>query len=1156
MKQSVDHLNLTGNQAVASIAYKINELCVLYPITPATEMGELVEEWSALSNPNIFGNVPATFEMQSEIGVAGAMHGALQTGTLATTFTASQGLLLMLPNMNKIAGELSPNVIHVATRSIATHALSIYGDHSDIMAVRNTGYAMLGAASVQEAQDFALISQVTSLKSRIPFIHFFDGFRTSHEIATIETLNDQVIEKMISQKNIQEHRNRALNPNSPVIRGTAQGPDTFFQARETTNSIYNACPDLVQKTMDEFGKLTGRKYKIFEYVGDPNAEQVIVSMASSTESIEKTIKHLNAKGEKIGLIKVRLYRPFSSYHLLKALPKTCRSITVLDRTKEPGATGEPLYLDVVESILSAQNSNWLNKIPTVVGGRYGLSSKELSPNMIEAIITNSKKDIPMNGFTIGINDDVTNLSLDYSEGLSFEEDCYEAVFYESKSDRSAMSFKNTLDLIQINTENKSQGFTECDYNKSNPKNISHLRYGKNDIKAPYLIMSANFIACDDIRFLENTKLVDQLKEEGILLVSSKIDKNQVWDRLPADVQTSILKKKISLHVVDPNNLRDEYIVRDKKISGLQACFFVLNQELIHTYMLYKVCLHVHKIEPKGVTAFSHEHAEEIGNAFDHSFAKVLLEGKGNEIPVSAFPIDGTFATGTSEIDNGIVSSKLPVWDPELCTQCGACSMACPQAAIQAKVYPNLNLVKAPSTFKSVETIESDWEIDLLNYTLQLNPTQCSSCNHCIDACDLKALKFDDNSETIQKETENWKFFESLPKLERTEIDFNKVSQLQVSEPLFKYPKGVKGCGEAPYLKLVSQLFGDRMIVANATGSSSILGGALPTTPWSKNDEGRGPAWSSSLFEDNAEFGLGFRLSLDQQKEQALTLLKKLTGDIDFDLIYDLVNSNQDSEANIELQRLRVDKLRNILVNNAKPEAKRLNEIADSLVETSVWIIGGDGWAYDSGYGGLDHVLASGKNVNILVLDNEVYDNTGGQMSKATPFGAATGYASNGKQKKKKDLGLIAMHYKDVYVASVAIGANQEQTLKAFNEAEKYEGPSLIIAYCHSDTHGIDTSKPSKHHKAAVDSGQWLLYRNDPNRIQSAKQPFQLDSELPKISIEEYLSLEKRFDTILESPFSNSQIAQFQENVDARFEYFLEKSLKPPHSQLKNIVNQL
>ncbi|PIA80340.1 hypothetical protein BFR04_16890 [Gaetbulibacter sp. 4G1] len=1134
MKTSKYHI-VNANQAVAHIAYKTNEVFPIYPITPASEMSELVEQWSAESKENIFKNTPTIFQMQSEAGVAGAMHGAIQTGALSSTFTASQGLLLMLPNMYKMAGELTPNVIHVATRSIATHALSVFGDHSDIMAVRQSGYALLSSASVQEAQDFALIAQAASLHSKIPFVHFFDGFRTSHEINKIESLSDDTIKEIIDYNHIKNHINNALNPNSPAIRGTSQGADVFFQSREAINPFYNACPEIVQKKMNHFAKLTGRQYKLFDYVGHNEAEHIIISMASSTETIEKTIIHLNNNGEKYGLIKVKLFRPFSTKHLISALPRSVKSIAVLDKTKEPGASGEPLYLDVLQSITEAFQNSKIKSFPRIIGGRYGLASKEFTPNMVYAIFKNLKESQPKNSFSIGINDDVTHLSLDYSENILIKENTsQEVIFYQDKNTKTSNSFTNTLKHIG-NNNNFVQGYIQCDYKKSNALNTAHLRISNIPIKAPYLIDKADFIGCQNTRFTLNDNTLNILKPEGTLLVNTSLTSKAFWKSLSANNQHQIIEKNINLLIVNINELVENNILRQKSISELHACFLALNEgkkfNELNEY-IYKVAPLVKYNEE---TIEIHEDTE-----FSKTLLGRLLNNKGNDIPVSLLPADGTYQTGTSKYNTIQLGNELPEWDTESCTQCGACSTACPQAALRIKVFNDSYLDDASLEFKTVKSIESDWEVDLLNYTIQINPEQCNSCNNCIDACPVKALIMVNKEEIIKTEKHNWNYFKNIPELNRNKIDSSKLSQQQLQEPLFKYSSGVEGCGEAPYLKLMSQLFGDRLLVANATGASSIFGGALPTTPWSKNDKGHGPAWSNSLFEDNAEFGLGYRLSIDNKEQQAKTLIKSLMPQLDFDLVIDILNSNQNTEIEINYQRKRVEKLKTALKNINTPDAKSLIDISDNLIKKSVWIVGGDGWAYDIGFGGLDHVLASGKNVNILVLDNEVYDNTGGQASKATPFGAQAKFAFNGKQKQKKDLGIFAINYNNVYVASVAIGANQEQTLKAFNEAESFDGPSIILAYSHSDSHGIDMKHPSKYHKAAINSGQWLLYRNDPRLIEKGLNSFQLDSEIPSIKIEDYLKMEKRFSKLFKKNKEEFKhlVLQIQRQIDNRFNKYL------------------
>jgi len=1071
MKIRTKHIT-SAYRAVAKMAYITNEIFPIYPCTPTSEMSALAEEWSATLQENIFGGVPTTFEMQSEAGVAGAMHGALLTGALSSTFTTSQGLLLMIPNMYKIAGELTPNVIHVATRSIATHALSVFGDHSDIMAVRQTGYAFLGSASVQEAQDFALIAQAATLKSRIPFVHFMDGFRTSHETNTIESISDETIKEMIDKDFVQQHKDRALNPNNPVLRGTAQGADVFFQSREAQNIFYNACPAIVQKELDKFAWLTGRQYNLFDYEGHPRAEQIIVSMASSTETIEETINYLNQKGHKYGLIKVRLFRPFSKKHLLEALPKSVKSIAVLDRTKEPGSTGEPLYLDIVQSLTEAFQNKELNELPMTVGGRYGLSSKEFTPSMVNAIFNNLNENKPKNNFTVGISDDVTNLSLDVNESINLHRDIYQAIFYQEKSKNNSDSFNKILKIIS--NKNDVQGYMECDYKKSNSRNVAHVRIASEPIKAAYKIEQADFVFCQHINFINNDNAIETLKSKGTLLVNSQLNQKAFWQTLSTKKQEEIIDKKIYLRIVDLKKVKESFVVDKVKISALYACFLNLKKGIIYTDDISDLKEQIRKVEIVKISRYS----EKINSDFANTLLGKLLENKGNKVLVSELPVDGSYPTDTSKFNQIVTSEELPIWNPDACIQCGACSMTCPQGAIRMKVYDNSYLENTPADFKSAKSLEANF--DLLNFALQVNPSQCNGCNNCVDVCPVKeALQMAQSNTILTSEKENWNHLEAIPELDREKINTEKVSQQQLQEPLFKSSIGVEGCGEAPYLKLLSQLVGDRLMIANATGASSIFGGALPTTPWSKNKKGQGPAWANSLFEDNAEFGLGYRLALDYQQQ------------------------------------------------NIK----------------SVWIVGGDGWAYDIGYGGLDHVLGSGKNVNILVLDNEVYDNTGGQMSKATPFGAQAKFAFNGKYKQKKDLGFLAMQYENVYVASVAIGADQEQTLKAFNEAESYDGPSIIIAYCHSDSHGIDMKNPSQYHKSAVASGQWLLYRNDPRRKEWGLNTLQLDSEIPNIKIEEYLKLEDRFSKLFEhneESFINL-MHQIQERIDNRYDIYLSLS---------------
>ena len=1107
------HHITTANEAVARIAYKTNEVFPIYPITPASEMAELVEKLSAQNEPNIFGSVPNVFQMQSEAGVAGAMHGSIQTGSLSSTFTASQGLLLMLPNMYKIAGELTPNVIHVATRTIASHALSVFGDHSDIMAVRQSGYAFLGAGSVQEAQDFALIAQIASINSNIPFVHFFDGFRTSHETTKIEAIPDQVITSLINSKNIRTFRKRALNPNSPVIRGTAQGPDQYFQNREAANPFFNNCPNIVQNSMDQFAVLTGRQYQLFEYTGHPEATHIIISMASSTETIEETISHLNNQGEKIGLVKVRLFRPFSTKHLITALPKTAKTITVLDRTKESGSIADPLCLDISQSLMANANYTRFERIPKVIGGRYGLSSKEFTPNMVHAIVANAKAEIPKQQFTIGIHDDITNLSLNYNDDNSFSFNGEEVLFYLENAKKKTKSLNTFLSYLA--ETQYVQAYTECSYNKSKTKNICHVRTSNQPIKAPYLITNANTSIVEKLSFLDEEIIAKTASNGSIIILSSK-NKTEVYQSLKAAIQRKLIEKNITLFIANPHS-----IIKNKNSAHHEI-------SVIHLLGIMRLTNRTNDTLKPAIM-------NELQNLTLNTVSEMdkdLLTGK-LELSTSMLPPDGTFQTNTSQFNDARTSEDLVAWNPDACTQCGACSMACPLGALRIKAFDDKYLTNAPSTFKWTASMESDWEVDLLNYTIQINPEQCNGCNNCVDACDYDALKLVSRVEVAKEEALNWSHFEDIPELDRNKINPAKLSQQQLQEPLFKYALGVDGCGEAPYLKLLSQLYGDRLLVANATGASSIFGGALPTTPWAKNKDGKGPAWSNSLFEDNAEFGLGYRISINYKKEQAIALLKKLKTQLPYSLVQEILNAQQKTELQINAQRKRIVLLNRELSLLNSFEGSQLLSLTQYLIEKSVWIIGGDGWAYDIGFGGIDHVLASGKNVNILVLDNQVYDNTGGQTSKATPFGAKAVFSHNGKQTRKKDLGKFAMMYKDVYVASVALGANKEQTLRAFNEAESFNGPSIIIGYCHSDAHGIDMKNPSQYHKAIVNSGAWSLYRRDPRNSRFNVPTLQLDSAKPSIDIETYLKSEARFKDLIANK-NNEVIDRLQAEFDKQY----------------------
>ncbi|WP_285653597.1 thiamine pyrophosphate-dependent enzyme [Allomuricauda sp. NBRC 101325] len=1118
-----EHIIVNANQAVAHVAYMTNEVFPIYPITPASEMAELVEEWSAHNQKNIFGNVPTTFEMQSEAGVAGAMHGALQTGSLSSTFTASQGLLLMLPNMHKIAGELTPNVIHVATRAVASHALSVFGDHSDVMSARNTGYAFLASASVQEAMDFALIAQAATLESRVPFLHFFDGFRTSHEGSTIEKVNNEVIKAMIKEDLVQEHQHRGLNPNNPHISGTSQGPDVFFQSREAVNPYYNNCPWIVQRKMDEFYHLTGRAYKVFEYVGHPEAEQVIIAMASSTHTIEETIKAQNADGEKIGLVKVRLFRPFSADMLIESIPSTCINIAVLDRTKEAGSNGEPLYLDVVHSVFK---SSKFKQLPKVFGGRYGLASKEFDPSMVKSIVDNLNKGTLKSSFTVGILDDVTQLSLSNAD-FNLEFEGLELLFFETKSRQTKQVFDNFLQYLGDINGQFVQGYMEIDYKKSNSKAVTNFRAAYEPIKAPYVISEAHFVGFEDATLLREEGGKMRVKQGGTVLVQTNLDAATFWMNLPQVTQRALLTKQVELFIVDAKNLVDN---GQSQISLMQNCFLALALGFNDLMPNKELLKRIQKVEMK---TWKHDNIDKDGVApFSKTLLGQLLEGNGDQVSVGQLPVDGVYPTGTSIFNKRKEEGRLPVWNTDSCIQCGACSMACPSGAIRMKVYGSAIKEAAPSQWKDVEA-----KIDLptmnLNYlSIQINPDQCTACEICVDVCADNALEMQPREQHEHTSRENWDFFARISEVDRGLINVQNLALQQLQEPLFKYPMGVDGCGEAPYLKLMSQLFGDRMLVANATGASSIFGGALPTTPWGKNIYGQGPAWSNSLFEDNAEYGLGFRLSLDQQQEQAMVLLQNLSELLGKEFVSEILTAEQSSEAEIALQRNRIARLKALLKEIPSPKADKLLSIADSLVKKSVWVVGGDGWAYDIGFGGLDHVLASGKNVNILVLDNEVYSNTGGQKSKSTPFGAKAKFAAKGQLKHKKDLGQLAMQYPDVYVASVAMGADQQQTLNVFLEAEQHDGPSLIIAYCHSPEHGVDMKRPSKYHKAAVNSGQWLLYRNRPNANGLDVDTFILDSKPPSIPIEAYLQMEGRFDTFIRNDSEFLQQAQLF--VDRRF----------------------
>ncbi len=1163
---------LDGNEAVARVAYKLNEVIAIYPITPSSPMGEFSDEWASQEQPNLWGTVPQVIEMQSEAGAAGTIHGALQAGSLTTTFTASQGLLLMLPNMYKIAGELTPTVFHVAARSLAAQALSIFGDHSDVMAARPTGFAMLASNSVQEAHDMALIAHAATLKTRVPFLHFFDGFRTSHEVSKIELIPEDVIREMIDDEHALEHRQRGLSPDRPVLRGTAQNPDVYFQARETANQFYNAVPPIVQETMDQFAELTGRQYSIYEYHGAADAERVVVLMGSGAEAVHETVDALNARGERVGVLKVRLYRPFDVERFAQAFPETTRSIAVLDRTKEPGASGEPLYADSVAAVFEA----WPHAhLPVVVGGRYGLSSKEFTPAMVKGVFDNLNQMKPKNHFTIGIDDDVTFTSLDFDERFSTESpDVFRALFYGLGSDGTVGANKNSIKIIGENTPNFAQGYFVYDSKKSGSMTTSHLRFGPEPIRSPYLITEANFIGVHNANFLEKYDILDDAEPGSVFLLNTPVSPDDVWYTLPRIYQQRILEKDLQFYVIDAYKVARESGMRNRINTVMQTCFFAISgvlpqEEAIAQikYMIEKTygkkgrkivemnltavdnsLANLHQVQvPRELTSHEELLPPIQGEApeFVYDVLGRIIAGKGNTLPVSAMPVDGTYPTATTQYEKRNLAAEIPVWEPDICIQCGKCAMVCPHATIRIKAYEESALADAPETFKATSARDRDWND--LQYTIQIAPEDCTGCALCVDICpakdksqaNRKAINMAPQPPLREQERENWDFFLNLPELPRDRINANRVRQQQAMQPLFEFSGACSGCGETPYLKLITQLFGDRTVVANATGCSSIYGGNLPTTPWAQNEDGRGPAWSNSLFEDNAEFGLGMRVALDKQAAQARELLEHCADFLGTQLVHALLNNPQQDEAEIHEQRELVEELKQRLSTYTTPQAKQLRSLADTLVKKDVWIVGGDGWAYDIGYGGLDHVLASGHNVNVLVMDTGVYSNTGGQASKATPLGAIAKFAASGKRAAKKDLGLMAMTYGNIYVAQVAMGARDEQTLRAFLEAEAYDGPSLIIAYSHCIAHGINMSTANQNQKAAVESGQWLLYRYNPLRAEAGENPLILDSRPPKRPVSDYMQMENRF-RMLE--MSQPQIArelfrQAQENIEERWEYY-------------------
>ncbi len=1171
---------LDGNEATAYIAYRVNEVCAIYPITPSSTMAELADEWSAKGIKNIWGNIPDIMEMQSEAGAAGTVHGALQSGALTTTFTASQGLMLMLPNMYKIAGELTSAVFHVAARSLAAQALSIFGDHQDVMAARTTGFAMLASASVQEAHDMALIAQAATLKSRIPFIHFFDGFRTSHEVNKLFLLPDETIRAMIDDQLVFAHRQRALNPDHPFIRGTAQNPDVYFQGRESVNSFYNACPGVVLEAMEKFAKLTGRAYKPFDYSGDPKAERLLIIMGSGGETAVETSIHLNATGEKTGVMQIRLFRPFSMDLLLQALPPTVKSIAVLDRTKESGASGEPLYLDVLTVLVEAFNQGKISQLPRIIGGRYGLSSKEFTPAMVKAVFDELKKEVPKNHFTIGINDDVTHTSLLFDpEFVLDESEWRQGLFFGLGADGTVGANKNSIKIIGENTDLFAQGYFVYDSKKSGARTVSHLRFGPKPIHAPYLIHQADFIGCHQFNFLEKTDMLSLAKPGATFLINSPYAAEELWNHLPRHVQEIILQKKVKVFAIDANQVAQDTGMAGRINTIMQTCFFAISgvlpkeEAITHikkaiekTYFkkgkavieknfnaVDQTLAHLFEIKiPSKVTAKKQAFTivSNKAPAFVQEVISKMMESRGDEIPVSAMPVDGTYPSGTAKWEKRNISDIIATWEPDVCIQCGNCSFVCPHAVIRAKFYHTDLLQDAPDGFKSAPINARGYPET--KYTLQVYGEDCTGCNLCVEACPVtdpsdrtkKAINLAPFLPAFQgiegqQERDNIAFFESIPFNDRSTVNFSMVHGAQFLEPLFEFSGACAGCGETPYIKLLTQLFGDRLLVANATGCSSIYGGNLPTTPWTKNEAGKGPAWSNSLFEDNAEFGLGMRLSADKHLATAQDMLRQLEPQLGKDLVKTIIESPQKLESEIEAQRSRIEELKNKLKNISSPLAANLLSLIDYLVHRSVWLVGGDGWAYDIGSGGLDHALASGRNINVLVLDTEVYSNTGGQMSKATPTAATAKFASAGKRVGKKDLALQAISYGNVYVAQIAMGANPQQTLLAMREAEAYDGPSLILAYSHCIAHGIDMQKGLDQQANAVASGYWPLIRYNPVLRKNNRNPFVLDSPRPTISFKDYAYNELRYKvlTVTHPEEAIRLMTLAQEIVDLRWKTY-------------------
>jgi pyruvate-ferredoxin/flavodoxin oxidoreductase len=1137
---------LDGNTAVAHVAYRVNEVCAIYPITPSSTMAELADEWSAQGLTNIWGNVPVVQEMQSEGGAAGAVHGALQSGALTTTFTASQGLLLMLPNMYKIAGELTAAVFHVAARALATQALSIFGDHNDVMAARPTGFALLSSGSVQEAHDSALIAQAATLEARVPFLHFFDGFRTSHQLDKIAVLSDAQIRAMIRDDLVRAHRARALTPERPVVRGTAHNPDTFFQARETANPFYTRVPAIVQDAMDRFAALTGRAYRLFEYAGAPDAERVIVLMGSGAETARETAAFLRERGERVGVLQVRLYRPFSAEHFLAALPESCRAVAVLEQAKESGAPGEPLYLDVMTTLANAVAVGRRTTMPRIVGGRYGLGSKNFNPAQAKAVFDELRKPDPKNGFTVGIEDDVSHTSLTIDPDFTIErDDVVRALFYGLGADGTVGANKNSVKILAEDEGMYAQGYFVYDSHKSGAQTISHLRFGRQPIRAPYLLESANFIACHQAAFLDRIDVLRLAVEGGTFLLNTPLGPAEVWERLPRPVQERIVEKRLRFFVIDATKVATDAGLGGRINTVLQTCFFAIAGVLPRDEAIARIKGAIEKSYSGKGAHVVRKNFEAVDNTLAHlyevgvpaeatstveltpvvprfapEFVQLvtarMMEGRGDELRVSELPIDGTWPPGTAAFEKRNVSDIVAIWDPELCVQCGQCGFACPHSVIRAKYYDADALGGAPTGHKSAPVNARGYPG--VRFSLEVYAEDCTGCGICVEVCPVhsprdpgvKAINLGPKAPMLDASRESIAFFEALPMNDRSRVDFATVRGVQFLEPLFEFSGACAGCGETPYLKVLSQLFGDRLQIANATGCSSIYGGNLPVTPWTANGEGRGPAWSNSLFEDNAEFGLGFRLAADKHLELATTLLRRLAPDVGEELAHAILDAPQERESELRAQRARMDLLKQKLAAMGDEAARDLLSVVDHLVRRSIWIVGGDGWAYDIGYGGLDHVLASGRDVNVLVLDTEVYSNTGGQASKATPLGAVAKFASAGKRTARKDLALQAIAYGNVYVAQVAMGANPQQTLLAFREAEAYPGPSLILAYSTCIAHGFDLRYGMQQQDLAAASGYWPLFRFNPVMRTVGERPFRLDSPRPTVSLEKYAYNELRY----------------------------------------------